>query len=396
MELKREDTLLLDILKEDVDSDGSIDFNPLTKSEWDAVIQQSIRHSVYPLLYERVKKIRSDVFIPDDVMKRLHEEYLQSVARNIRLYHELSKRLNLFADDSIQVIVLKGAHLGEIVYGNIGLRPMGDVDLLFKKEDLARAQKRFMEAGYSPVDKQLAIDFHWNIDLTIANLDIDMGQIWQRAEPAAIAGVNVWVLSAEDLLLHLCTHIAFHHHFGFAGLRALSDVRETINHYHDQMDWDAIRRRAVEWGVGNCVYLTLSLASEFLGVQVPKGFMASLKPEGSDSQARAWALEQMFGDASNIPPRSPYFWQLFMPMPLRKKAATLLRLVVPPREFISQKYPTHFGSKKNYLYYFVRFMEKFSRYGKIVWGVIARDQEILSIIHKEKKDIAMREWLLSG
>jgi hypothetical protein len=396
MEINREDKLLINILREDGASAGSIDFKSLTKLEWDSVIQQSIRHSVSALFYRRLKKLSSEAPIPDDVLKRLHEEYLQSVARNIRLYHELSKRLKILADDNIQVIVLKGAHLGEIVYGSIGLRTMADVDLLFRKEDLARAQKRLMAAGYSSIDKQFAIDFHWNIDLTIANLDIDTEGMWERAQPTAIAGVNVLALSPEDLLLHLCTHLAFHHHFGFAGLRALCDVRETINHYHDQIDWGEIQRRAVRWGAGNSVYLTLSLAREFLGVQAPKGFIAALKPEGSDSRAREWALERMFGKASNMLPGSPYFWQLFMPMPLREKAATFLRLIVPPREFISQKYPTYFGSRKNYLYYLVRFIEKSLRYGKIIWGVIVRDQEILSIIRQEKKDIAMRGWLLSG
>jgi hypothetical protein len=42
----------------------------------------------------------------------------------MHLYHELGKVLGLLRDENIPVIVLKGVHLAELVYGNIafGLR----------------------------------------------------------------------------------------------------------------------------------------------------------------------------------------------------------------------------------------------------------------------------------
>ena len=134
-------------------------------------------------------------------------------ARNMNLYHELSHVLTVLRHDDIPVIVLKGAHLAEIVYENIALRPMCDVDLLVKKEDLTRVQRKLLETGYSPFTNRLLLDIHWHLENSMTDLPVDMDMIWERAQPAFIAGVKVLVLSPEDLLLHLCLHLGFHHFF---------------------------------------------------------------------------------------------------------------------------------------------------------------------------------------
>ena len=70
-----------------------------------------------------------------------------------------------------------------------------------------------MQAGTHRKDARVPIDMHWNLDLSIANLPIDVDGVWERATSGMLAGVGVYALSPEDLLLHLCTHLAFHHHF---------------------------------------------------------------------------------------------------------------------------------------------------------------------------------------
>lgn len=395
MELKREEKILLECLRANGDEINSLGLDRISSADWDLVIQKSIRHSVSPLLYRSLKKLRSEVSIPAEVLKRLHEIYLQSVARNMRLYHDLSKRLKILENYNIPVIILKGAHLSELVYKNIGFRSMSDVDLLIRREDLARVQERLMEAGYSPIDNRLPLDLHWNIDLSIANLNIDIEEIWEKARPDIIAGVKVLVLSPEDLLLHLCTHQSFHHLFDFAGLRTFCDIRETIRQYQDKMDWEQVRSRSKEWGASNAVFLTLLLARDMVGAQVPKAFITALKPDESDVRARKWAIEQIFLEASDEHSYSPYFWELWKPGPFRDKLATFLKLLFPSREFVSQKYPAPFGSKKNYFYYLVRFKDHLIRYTSVFWRILIRDERTLRLVNKQKQNIAMREWLSS-
>jgi hypothetical protein len=64
------------------------------------------------------------------------------------LYRQLKEILIEFNKNNIPVILLKGAHLAQFVYGNIALRLMSDIDLLVKKEDLGCACAIIIKYGY--------------------------------------------------------------------------------------------------------------------------------------------------------------------------------------------------------------------------------------------------------
>jgi hypothetical protein len=181
----------------------------------------------------------------------------------------------------------------------MGIRAMQDVDLLFKKKDLSRCQKRLMEAGYYPYYSRLPLDIHWDFDITPINIHINIEDVWDRAQPAVIADVEVLVLSPEDLLLHLCLHLAVKQLFQSVGLRTFCDILETILHYHSQIEWEQVSRRATQWGASKSVYLTLLFARDLLNAKVPSDTLESLKPDNLDPQVKAWAFEQIFLDTGD-------------------------------------------------------------------------------------------------
>src|SRR5205823_6618560 len=102
----------------------------LSARDWDDILYHSVRHGVAPLLYHRLASIPIAGGVPASVMQKLRDAALQDALRNMRLYHELSEVLRAFQRDGIAVIVLKGAYLAEVVYGNCALRPMADADLM--------------------------------------------------------------------------------------------------------------------------------------------------------------------------------------------------------------------------------------------------------------------------
>ena len=124
------------------------------------------------------------------------------------------------ADDGVRVIVLKGAHLGNLVYGSPALRTMGDLDLMVRRDQLSVAERLLARLGYTPLYEPLKqmdftnhhhtrplsrpggirIDVHWNIERPTAPVQADLDGIWHRAVAARIAGVDVLVLSPEDLV----------------------------------------------------------------------------------------------------------------------------------------------------------------------------------------------------
>jgi len=396
MELKRPDALLLDCLRADSPLSGKSGLEGLTPSDWREVVGQAMRHKIAPYLYLRLKNLRLSELVPREIMVALREFFFRSAARNLRLYSRLSKVLGLLKDEDISVIVLKGAYLDEAVYQRIGTRAFNDVDLLFRKGDLLRCQKKLMHEGYYPIQDNLPLDIHWDFDLAPSPVRVDMRAIWKRARPDIIADVPVQVLSPEDLIIHLCLHLAVKNLFEYVGLRTFCDIREIIERYHGQLKWDDLAGRVGEWGAGNGVYLTLLLARELLNAHVPDSLLKMLRPEDLDPSVRDWALDQIFWSRGSSLSLSPYFWQLWQPCSLREKTAHFLKLIYPPREYVSREYPAPYGSSRNYFYYLVRVKDHFSRYVRAVWRMVIRDEKMLSLAERQRKNSAIMEWLSSS
>ena len=369
----------------------------LSHSDWEHIVEHAIGNNVVSLLYYHIQAIQTTLHIPADILAELQQMYLSCVARNLYVSHQLFTILTVLRNEHIPVILLKGAYLEEVIYGSLGLRTMADIDILVKKEDLARSQRVLLQAGYLSGDSPFPVDMHWNIDLSIAHLHIDIEHIWERAHSTVIHGIEVLELSAEDLLLHLCLHLSFHHSFQFVVVRTLCDIREVIQHYGtSQIRWEQLEKQAKEWGMTNSVYLTFALAKDMLDAPICDDFLERIRPDNFDPQIKILAIEHMLGDAVQEVSLSPYFWELWSPGTFKEKMILLRYLLFPPAEFISQKYPASFRSFRNYVYYVVRLKDHVLLYTRILWRMLRGDAQIKTLMEQERKNMTMRKWLASG
>ena len=142
--------LLLSFLQADevkIKVDTSAQLSPF---KWDNVIEKSLRHGVAPIFYQRVKRIYSKSPIPFTLERKLHDLYMKNLAKNMVMYYNLAKLFRKFQDSKIPVIVLKGAYLAEVVYGDIALRFMHDADILLRESDFSKAEDKLLELGFIP------------------------------------------------------------------------------------------------------------------------------------------------------------------------------------------------------------------------------------------------------
>jgi hypothetical protein len=121
------------------------------------------------------------------VGERLHRIYLVHLGRNTRRLHRLGKLLRLLEQAGIRVAVLKGAHLAEAVYRNIGLRSMNDLDILVRKTDLDRTMQCIGEAGFLSPENRLDLDVHTNLSQSIAGLKISTEELLDPASPVVVS-----------------------------------------------------------------------------------------------------------------------------------------------------------------------------------------------------------------
>lgn len=415
MEPDHVDELLLRCLRAGPDTTDEGRVDPLTAADWEDLLQQAARHKIVPLLYHRLRTHHPDLPIPPEAMGRMRQAYLDNTARNLMLSHNLAAVLKIFRRGCIPVIVLKGAHLAEFVYDNPALRFMGDLDLLVQRDDLMNIDALLLEMGCTPTaqnrivgrdnnefvyvmpKRDVSLEIHWSILAPAFPFTIDTAEQWARSRPACIAGVDAAVLCPEDLLVHLCLHAGCTHGYE-PGLKLFCDIGEILRHDGGGLDWDLVRRRTLAWGTGKCVYLTLLLTRELLGVAVPEGVMEDLKPADFDERFVALARDQIFsrrprtGSPLSMWPAVARFWGS---AGLREKVRLFLKGLFLPREAMARLYPVPAGSPRIYFCYVVRLRDLLRVYGRDLWRWLRRDATMRAFA-KEGRDLtALKDWLMS-
>jgi hypothetical protein len=412
--ISRTDERLLSFLRVDPGGAEHAGVEAMSGADWEVLLYTATLHGATPLLYHRLTTCHTDTPIPMDVLLELRRGYLQNSGRNMHLYHELGKVLESFEQADIPVITLKGAHLAEVVYGNIALRPMNDVDLLVRKEDLERVEKSLLKIGYIPAecerrvatgnhhfvyslpDKKMTVEIHWNLIPSTDPFRIDMDGQWSRSRTAIFGKIEVSVLCPEDLLLYLCLH-ASKHQFDI-WLKPFCDISATIWLYGEEIDWNQVRICSGQAGINNGVYLALRLARELLGTPVPETFLDAIKPDDFDerfivmAKGRIFATGQRSSDGLSMVQNLA---QLFGSKRFVNKVALFLKRVFLPREEMARMYPAPSDSLRIYFYYPARIRDLLLRHGRQVWRLMRRDEGMGGLVKLENEINPLRNWLMS-
>jgi hypothetical protein len=304
----------------------------LDPDDWRLLASTARREGVAPLLHYILSEAESLAGVPPDVQADLRRIYYATTARNLLIYRELSRILNALSP--LPVIVLKGAALAATIYPNIGLRPMGDLDLLVPENRLAEAVAHIKALGYvEPYpemadgfntwvsghvhlqggrDVHLAVELHW----TLVGGDQDwrspsLPWFWTQTEawkmeggrgklgkgqgiPSSIfhAPPSIFQLTPTAHLLYLCAHLMLRHGEARSVLRWFYDIYLLVERERQRIQWDELVSRAREFRWVPAVYAALLGASDrFCGplaeegnTWLPTGVMEALA-EASDSQA---------------------------------------------------------------------------------------------------------------
>lgn len=368
------------------------------------------QHGVTPLLYYHLKQL--GIALPGDLTEELQQAFLVNAARNIHLYQELGKLLQRLREQGIAVIALKGAHLAEAVYDNIGLRIMGDIDLLVRKDNLLRVEQELLALGYKPEEcsrviaqdnyqfsytqpkNGFIVEIHWLLVASQPTFQVGMEDLWSRAQPLMLAQDPVWTLSPADLLLFLCLHTAKHTHD--IQLKMLCDIGEVVQRYEAELDWQVIGARARQWGITHAVYLILRLAQELLEVAVPEDWLASLQPASFDKRYLSLTRQIILATRMDAPmAQHRQVIRLWGPKGFCGKIAIIRDSLLLSRERMATLYPVPVNSWRIYLYYPVRIKDVLVRHGATLWRLARSDPKARAAAERINQVTALLDWLMS-
>lgn len=269
--------------------------------DWGRILEKAEQLGIAPLIYSALKKVTDSNQIPKEIMEQLQASCARNTIRNMDLYRKLKEILVTFSQEEIPVIVLKGAALAELVYQNIALRPMADLDLLVKKEDLDAAEHLLLKLDYVPYEpsfrprewfpdhhhhlapyispnRSFFLELHHHIIPPPASASLPIHDFWHRALPAQIASTPSLVFAPQDMLLHLCLHLSHPGCLPFVGnFRVLCDIAETIRRYQAEIDWAQFLRAGQIYEVEKFLYYALWLAQDMVEAEVPTELLEELE-----------------------------------------------------------------------------------------------------------------------
>ena len=184
----------------------------------------------------------------------------QRLAVAILQERETIRLIRLLEGAGIDVLVFKGQVLSVEAYGEIGQRDAGDIDLLVRPEDKARAAEILLADGFrfhfdlSPREWELVlanesawallkgritVDLHWQLFSRTTAFDLPTTDAFADARTVDLGGNPVPTLSHQHLVLFLAIH----------GAKHLWERQEWITSFaklasRPETDWPAIERLA--------------------------------------------------------------------------------------------------------------------------------------------------------
>jgi putative nucleotidyltransferase-like protein len=272
---------------------------------------------IQPYLDWVSRKSPFDKWVPAQVREALAEQHRIASMRTLRWTAELREIVSTFARDGISLMLVKGAALQRTVYPLPSTRPMGDIDLVVRREELPRICEAMTRLGFalrSPPDHQtpmpglqvdeetyfvkqvgdsvLMIETHTRLDFGNSDFAASPLSIWEtRSEIRGNDGLMVVTPEPHTALRHLCIHVAKQHAFE-RGLLWLLDLSLFVAHHGANLQWP---RFLQECSPESRPYVTsaLVLASDWLGAKVPEQIAADL-PEASRAAVKNVAWEQVW------------------------------------------------------------------------------------------------------
>lgn len=257
--------------------------------DWAYLLEIATWHKTLPLLYWSLKNTCPEA-VPKEILATLRDYFYANAQRNLFQTRELVKLLNLLEENKIRVIPYKGVMLTTSVYGNLGLRHIGDLDILVHEQDFDRTKDLLISKGYQPqlqlhwehhfvnADGTIGVDLHIAIAPSYLSFPLDFESLWSRLQPGSFAGTTVYTIQPEDVLLILCVQWGKDCCEGRERLAQLCDVAQLLR-VHPSIDWVRLLEQAHTLGCERMLLLELFLAHDLLGAALPSTVLNLLQTD---------------------------------------------------------------------------------------------------------------------
>ena len=291
--------------------------------DWDYLLKASIIHATAPLFYNGLSQMGrtrpDEKVVPEKILEELKRLHEHSRTRNERLFQVIHDVGKTFEEAGLEVMGLKDTQLAWEVYPEIGLRPMGDIDLLIHPENYQDVAKALGTLGFEPIQAYdlsytvnyawglafrrpwdgVWLDLQWNVlqrefDVhSEGNFNFQMERMWSNARAIFVKGTEIKVPNPEDMLFHLCLHLEGH---VYAELILFCDIAEMVQAYQGRLNWTTLIEMARKYSSESSVYYVLLLTNRLFQTPIPAYVFEELKP----SYFMASLFDGLYGNLATL------------------------------------------------------------------------------------------------
>ena len=302
-----------------------------TALDWPYLFDAAVRQGIAPLLHAWLLS-HPAAGVPASWADRLKLEYWSTHFTNRLLLSELARISEAAVRADLPFIPLKGAVLSTEFYPAPALRPMSDLDLLVRAEDLDRMGQLLHTLEYFTVEASPSYSGDQDLDAAsrehvwvayrshewvmveyraeamqsamarLSDLDPSLadvsraaaGDIWTRAR----RGSNGLRMSTEDLLLHVTAHLAAQH--SDFRLIWLHDIARIVAR-DPRLDWEYIAATADRLRIAGPVAAAFDAVRRWLDAPIPDAVVADLARRSQPSGwLRRWELSRLSAHAATL------------------------------------------------------------------------------------------------
>lgn len=328
--------------------------------DWNSFESLTIKHNLAPLISKHLEKL---VRIPEKTIYKFRGIYHHTLRSNILKISETEIIRDGLKDVGVIAISLKGAISSETIFGDVGVYPASDIDILVKPGDIEKARTFLEAAGYKLMDSDFdsyksyylkeqyhitfsngkhAVELHWNLLVRFFSAPPEFW--WQDYRVISMGTKEIHLLSPENELLYLSFRLFSK---GFYHLKFLLLFAETHNHYIHAINWDKMTSLARHFHMEKVFTFTCLMAFQLLKTPIPVSFIQF----DSEKYLYRYALKLLFQGENPKPAKKIPL--IFMRDDFKGAFFVLLKNLFPPVAEVAKRYRLLPGTSSIALYYLI-------------------------------------------
>lgn len=283
------------------------------KIDWRFFLRTAEKHRIVPLVFEDLR--RFSAILPQSFFVDLVNRARRCAMHNLNFNFQILKISEIFEKSNIEFLAYKGSTLAQIAYGDLSLRQFGDLDILIRKKDFPEVKRIILANGGNSLwelsEKQenavlkyyyefpfkigknpVLVEIHWAFVESFFAFDYNIEEVFRRRRAVSIRGRKIPTISNEDLLLFLCVHGSKHF---WKRLSWICDVGKLVA--AQPIDWTIVLRLAEKNGSRRMLNLGLSLAKDFLKIELPDQINQEIKSDREVESLAAELKKYLFDDS---------------------------------------------------------------------------------------------------